>query len=86
MSVNTLERLLWELGVNRSVQARFKEEPDKLLARYALSEDERRMVREFDVRGLAAAGVNTMLTMGFWMMNEGSGSMSRYVKRMNGAE
>ena len=43
------------------------------------------MVLDFDVRGLADDGVNTMLTMGYWMQMEGSRDMDEYLFRMNSA-
>lgn len=85
MSANVLEKVLWDLSVDRDSKNRFREDPDEFLGRYHLTDAERRMVREFDVRGLADAGVSTMLTMGYWMQLESSHDMGRYLARMTAA-
>ena len=82
MSVNLLEKILWDLSVNSDAKSRFRDDPNKLLQRYNLTDRERQMILEFDVRGLADEGVNTMLTMGYWMQLQGSGDMGEYLSRM----
>jgi len=82
MSVNIMEKVLWDLSVDRESKRRFQDDPEKFLSRYRLTELERRMIREFDVRGLADEGVSTMLTMGYWMETEGSRNIDDYLKRM----
>ena len=83
MSTNILEKVLWDLSVNRDAKQRFKDDPSKLLSRYHLTDVEREMVQNFDVRGLADAGVNTMLTQGFWLELEESHAIEGYLRRMN---
>lgn len=83
MSSNTIERVLWDLNVNRESRRRFLEDSAKFLSRYQLTEEERAMIRQFDVRGLTDRGVNTMLAMGFWMEVEGSSDIHEYLRRMN---
>ena len=58
MSRNVIEKLLHQLCVDRGVKERFREDADKLLARYALTDEERRMVLTFDVSALQRHGVN----------------------------
>ncbi len=83
MSVNLLEKVLWDLSVNRDAKNRYRADAGKFLGRYNLDRVERAMILEFDVRGLADLGVNTMLTMGYWMQMEGSRDMGEYLSRMN---
>lgn len=52
MSRNVVEKLLYQLCVDRSMKQRFKEDSDKLLERYALTEQERHWVQNFDVAAL----------------------------------
>ncbi|MBS0416483.1 MAG: extradiol ring-cleavage dioxygenase [Proteobacteria bacterium] len=85
MSVNVLERVLWEISVNGSSRKRFREDPDRFLASWTLTERERAMVRAFDVRSLAAEGVSPLLTMGFWMEAQGSRDLQAYLGQMKGA-
>lgn len=82
MSRNAVEKLLYQLCIDRGTKQRFKEESDKLLERYALTEEERRWVQTFDVAALQAHGVNPMLTMGFWQENAPNRSPAAYMKAL----
>ena len=82
MSRNTVERVLHQLCVDRSAKQRFKEEPEKFLERFALSEAERAMVLGFDVKALQAYGINPMLTMGFWPELSPQRDMKTYMKKL----
>jgi hypothetical protein len=82
MSVHALELLLHDLATKRDSRAAFKAEPDALLARYRLTQDEVTMVRGFDVGAMQRRGVSPLLTIGFWLMNEESRSRTRYVERL----
>jgi protocatechuate 4,5-dioxygenase alpha chain len=82
MSRDTLERLLHQLSVDRATKQRFKENPDQVLARFALSDEEKVMVLEFDVASLQAAGVNPMLTMGFWQELSPQRDMRSYLRKL----
>lgn len=86
MSANTLEKALWHLNVDRESKRAFKDDPTKFLARFHLTDKEREMILAFDVRALADSGVNTMLTMGFWLELEGSHNLNGYLVRMNARE
>lgn len=83
MSRNVLERLLHQLCIDRATKQRFKEDAAKLLERHNLTEEERRMLVEFDVAALQQHGVNPMLTMGFWQENSPSRSIAEYMKALN---
>lgn len=85
MSRNVLEKLMHQLCVDRSIKQRFKEDLDGLLARYALSEEEKAMVRGFDVAAMQKHGVNAMLTLGFWSENAPNRHPSAYMKALRGA-
>jgi hypothetical protein len=82
MSRNVLEKLLHQLCVDRSVKQRFREEADKLLSRYALTEEERQMLLSFDVAALQKHGVNPMLTMGFWQENASDRNPNGYMRAL----
>lgn len=89
MSRNTLERALYQLCVDRSAKQRFKEDAQKFLERYALSDAERDMLLGFDVKGLQAYGVNPMLTMGYWQELSPQRDMRSYMTKLrdvNGGE
>lgn len=83
MSRNVIEKLLHQLCVDRGVKQRFREDADKLLARYALTDEERRMVVTFDVAALQSHGVNPMLTMGYWQENAPDRSPVSYMRALH---
>lgn len=82
MSRNVMERVLWQLCVERAAKERFRQDPRAFLKRFALNEDETAMIVDFDVAGLQAAGVNPMLTMGFWQELSTVGNMAVYKRRL----
>ncbi|MBS7349720.1 MAG: hypothetical protein KIG95_06135 [Comamonas sp.] len=84
MSRNVMERLLHQLCVERATKQRFKEDPEGLLSRYVLTEDEKRMFLNFDVKAMQAHGANPMLTMGFWQENAPERSPVAYIKALRG--
>ena len=82
MSLNTLEKVLWDLSVDRDSKKQFAADPQSFVSRYPLDTQEKQMVLKFDVKAMAALGVSTMLTMGYWMQVEGSRDMGEYLRRM----
>lgn len=86
MSRNVLEKVLWQLSVERVAKERFREDPQRFLKRFDLSEAERAMVIEFDVGALQRLGVNPMLTMGFWQELSPNRSMRLYKERLGATE
>lgn len=86
MSRNVLEKILHQLCVDRSIKQRFRDDPEGLLARYQLSEDERQMLRGFDVAGMQRHGVNAMLTLGFWSENAPIRGIGEYMAALCGAD
>lgn len=86
MSRNVLERVLHQLCTDRGVKQRFREDPEGLLARHALTDEERAMVLRFDVAAMQAHGVNPMLTLGFWTENAPDRSPVAYMRALKGGE
>lgn len=81
-----MERALWQLCVERAAKERFRQDAAGFLARFALDEAEVRMIVEFDVAGLQAAGVNPMLTMGFWQELSPQRGMRLYKQRLGATD
>lgn len=86
MSRNVLEKVLWQLSVDRSAKERFRADGERFLSRFALPDDQKKMVLEFDVAELQRLGVNPMLTMGFWQELAPTRSMSAYKRRLGASE
>ena len=82
MSRNVMERVLWQLCVERTAKERFRQDAEGFLSRFELSGVERAMILGFDVAGLQAVGVNPMLTMGFWQELSIERDMATYKKRL----
>ncbi|MFD2641542.1 extradiol ring-cleavage dioxygenase [Pseudomonas japonica] len=82
MSRNVMERVLWQLCVERAAKERFRQDAAGFLERFELGERERDMILGFDVAGLQAAGVNPMLTMGFWQELSPERGMTIYKQRL----
>ncbi len=86
MSRNLLEKVLWQLSVDRTAKQRFRDDPQKFIERTGLSEEHQKWVLNFEVGALQAAGVNPMLTMGFWQEMAPNRSMRIYKERLGAAE
>ena len=82
MSLTMLEKVLYDLGVDRGAKKAFREDADALLARYRLTADEVRLLRDFALYELAALGVNPMLLMGYWRLT--GKSIPSYLGRIAG--
>jgi len=82
MSRNVMERVLWQLCVERAAKERFRQDAESFLGRFDLTRDEAAMILGFDVAGLQAAGVNPMLTMGFWQELSVERDMAVYKQRL----
>lgn len=83
MSKHAIEKVLWEFAAFPERVAGFKEDPNVHLASYNLTEDEREMLREMDVREMAERNVSPLLTMMAWIQMEGQEAMPGYMERLH---
>lgn len=84
MSQFATEQALWDLSGNPANIQRYTEDPHGFLAGYALTDEEKRMIRDKDVRGLADQGNSQMLVMLFWnALSGGFDALPEYLGRMN---
>lgn len=86
MSRNVLERILWQLSVERQAKERFRENPETFLSRFNLTPEEKNMVLTFDVKALQELGVNAMLTMGYWQEMSPNRSMRAYKEKLGATD
>lgn len=82
MSRDVLERILWSLSVDRFSKEKFREDPKKFLGRFSIDEEGVRMILEFDVKGMQEAGVNPMLTLGYWIEMSPDRQVSSYNRKL----
>jgi protocatechuate 4,5-dioxygenase alpha chain len=84
MSVHAVEKVFWEFGNKPSRIDDFRRDPEAYLSRYNLSAEERAMIRQVDLKALAAHGVSTLLTLMVWPLLKGSDEMPfDYLVHMN---
>ena len=85
MSINTIERILWEFGEDEKKARAFLNDPDGYLAKFPLTDNERKMVRTMDVAALEEYGLTHMLGLMSWSALYGNNplTMLDYLKRMN---
>jgi hypothetical protein len=85
MSVNTIEKILWEFGDDPSRAKAFLKDPDKYLDQFQLNEEEYRMVRTMDLKAMDEYGVSNLLGMMVWPLLNGNNQLMAfdYLRRMN---
>lgn len=83
MSAFGVEAALHDIARNRDQRAAFQQDPDAVLARKPLSDEERRMIRDFDLPALLAAKINPLILQGFWTITRGPQSFPEFVMRVN---
>ena len=85
MSIAAVEKAFWTLGNDPEAVILFKTDPDSYLKQFLLTDDERQMIGENDLKGLADNGVNTLLTLMAWpIINGPEGMPFDYLTHMNG--
>lgn len=57
-------KLFYEVGRNPQMMGQFKENPEALMERFHLTEEDKKAVRDKDVKYLYKAGVNPYLLIG----------------------
>lgn len=82
MSTTMLEKVLYDLGVDRAAKKAFRDDPRALLATYRLTAEEIELICDFDLHALRGRGVNPMLLMGYWQLARQD--MNAYLRRIAG--
>ena len=86
MSVNAIERALWQCCSRPADAQRMREDAHAFLAQFGIEEDERWLVATWDVRGLINHGVHPMIVMMAFGAINGPLAMAGYVGRLNETE
>ncbi|NMH99664.1 extradiol ring-cleavage dioxygenase [Pseudonocardia acidicola] len=82
MSQTMLEKVLYDLSVDRTARKAFRDDPRALLATYRLTTEEIELICAFDLHALRERGVNPMLLMGYWQLARQD--MASYLRRIAG--
>ncbi|KUJ69507.1 hypothetical protein ACZ90_11555 [Streptomyces albus subsp. albus] len=81
MSGESVETALYEIGTQRGSRRAFAEDPEAFLARYRLTDAERRALAARDLWYLLhTARANPMAVWGFWLA--GGGDPAAYAERV----
>ncbi len=83
MSTYAMESVLWDLHNDPLGAERFRNNPDQALKGYALTPEERRMVKSLDVRAMADRGADQMLLFVSWIALSGFDQVGEYMRRLN---
>lgn len=83
MSIHAVEKLLYEVCNSGERAAQYRNDPEALLGRFALTGHEQALVRALDVRGLMEYQVNPMLIMTTWNTLVGPDHIGEYLGKLN---
>ncbi len=85
MSINTIERVLWDIHHDPHMADLFRQTPDVLLEGYGLESAEKDLVKTLDVLAIANRGASQMLLFNAWLAIKGPGGIPEYLGQMAGA-
>jgi len=85
MSQYATERAIWEATSGPDKIQAYLANPDAFLAQYAMTDEEKALVKAKDVKALADKhGQSHMLLMLFWLVTSGGfAALQEYLGRMN---
>lgn len=83
MSINAIEKSLWQASVKPADAQRLREDTESYLKTFRLDERERALVSSWDVRGLADLGVHAMVLMMAYAAVNGVEASQQYIVKIN---
>lgn len=86
MSLNALEKALWQAYTNHDDTARYKADPAAYAQGFDLDDAERKMLTEGDAIAQIAYGANSLLVMMVWQAVHGLAEFHKYHGLVNGPE
>lgn len=85
MSVNTIERILWQVHTNPIEAERFGADPTAYIKDFPLDPEERTWLTTFDAGAMAEAGVSSMVLMMAFQVLRGPQHMGEYMQSLGEA-
>lgn len=82
MTINTIERALFEVASSPERVRQYKASPESFLCSYPLAPDEVGLILNMDVREIIRRGLNPMLAMRAFSAIEGREKISEYFRRV----
>lgn len=86
MSLNALEKALWQAYTNHDDTLRYKNDPAAYAATFDLDDAERKMLTDGDPVAQIAHGANSLLVMMVWQALYGLEEFHKYFALVNGSE
>jgi hypothetical protein len=83
MSVNAIEKALWQISMNPSDARRLREDAQSYLKSFRIDEEERSLLAAWDVGGMLTHGVHPMLVMMAFTAINGPAAMGGYIEKLN---
>jgi len=78
------ERAMWDLTASPENVQLFNSDPDAFLGRYELTDAEKALLKDKNVKALAEQGNSEYLIMTFWVATSGGfATLPEYLGRMN---
>jgi len=84
MSVNAIEKALWEISANPADARRLREDAQSYLNDFRIDEQERALLASWDVSGMIVHGVHPMLVMMAFTAVNGPAAMGGYMEKLYG--
>jgi hypothetical protein len=84
MSSHAIERAFWRANTNAADLKQLAESPANYLDQFQMTPEEKRLVRDWDVNGIIALGVNPMLVMMAFQGANGRHRRAEYRAKVNG--
>jgi len=85
VSINSIEKVLWQVHTNPAEAERFRADPAAYIADFNLDPDERAWLTAFDAGAMAEAGVSSMVLMMAFQVLRGPQHMGEYMQSLGEA-
>ena len=85
MSINSIERILWQVHTNPLEAERFRADPAAYIEDFNLDPEERTWLTAFDAGAMAEAGVSSMVLMMAFQVLRGPQHMGEYMQSLGEA-
>jgi Aromatic-ring-opening dioxygenase LigAB, LigA subunit len=83
MSVNAIEKVLWQTTSNPAEAERLRKDPEAFLNDFMLDKEERAWITSWDVATMVDRGVNPMVLMMSFSAVRGMENMMEYLMKIN---
>ena len=83
MSINAIEKALWQASMKPADAQRLREDAASYLQEFRIDEQERSLITSWDIRGIVDQGVHPMVLMMAFAAVNGPAASATYVEKVN---